>query len=146
MSPNLPDRHDRLGALGAAAAIAILLVGVPTALWRAGGAPWQVPGPGSDAISFSLRTGHVPADAWIEALFVVSWLAWLVVATAIVVEAAALARHGVASRLPAIGGVQAMVRPLLVRAALLVFLDTAPAMAAASAAACNWTLACEARL
>lgn len=122
MSPPLPDRRDRLGALGAAVALTGLVAGVPVALVRAGGPPWDVPLPGGDAVGFALRTGHVPGSAWIEGLLLVSWLAWMVLAAAIVAEAAALTRHGVSARLPGLAGIQAMVRPLLLRSTLLVSL------------------------
>ena len=103
-------KSSPLAVLGAALALAVLLVGIPVGLWLWQGAPPFPTGlPSRDDL-----TQPLTFDALIVVLLVVVWLAWLQFAVCVVVEAASLLRGGRLPRpVPLSGRSQALARALV---------------------------------
>jgi len=103
-------KSSPLAVLGAALALAVLLVGIPVGLWLWQGAPPFPTGlPSRDDL-----TQPLTFDALIVVLLVVVWLAWLQFAVCVVVEAASLLRGGGLPRpVPLSGRSQALARALV---------------------------------
>ncbi|MQY07323.1 BTAD domain-containing putative transcriptional regulator [Actinomadura macrotermitis] len=116
---------DVLAGVGAIAALAALLLGVPYALLTLFGSP--VP---DELPSMGDLTGQVGPSALIPVLVGLVWLAWLQLALCVVVEVYAGIRGvGVPARVPLAGGTQSLVHRLVV-AALLLFTATTAVMPA----------------
>jgi hypothetical protein len=100
-------RRDLWRAVGAVVLCAALLAGVPALLWWAAGwpLPTDVPSWGqvSSALTSSLEPGVV-----IDLLALVCWVAWGVLAWAVLVELAATVRGRTARRRRLVGPVQAL--------------------------------------
>ncbi|TDE17802.1 hypothetical protein E1289_35930, partial [Actinomadura sp. 6K520] len=127
-----PGRHrsagDVLAGIGAIAALAVLLAGVPAALLLLFGSPLPDTVP-----STSDLTRRIGPGALIGVLVALVWLAWLQFAACVVVEVYAGVRGvGVPARVPLAGGTQSLVHRLVV-AALLLFTATTAIMPALSA-------------
>ncbi|GAA4064719.1 BTAD domain-containing putative transcriptional regulator [Actinomadura miaoliensis] len=119
--------RDVLAGLGAIAALAVLLVGVPYALLAVFGSPIpdRLPSAGD-------LTGRMGESALITVLVALVWLAWLQFALCVVVEVYAGVRGiGVPARVPLAGGTQSLVHRL-VATALLLFTATTAIMPAFS--------------
>lgn len=109
-----------LRGLTAIVVLAALLVGVPSLLAQAVGwpLPRAIPAWGDFRATF---TGDVPLDAatvW-KVLATVVWIAWAQLVAAAAVEAAALARGGLATPVRGFAHMQGLAGPLLSAAALL---------------------------
>ena len=122
---------QRLRGLAAAAALLAILLGIPAVLALHGTVPTHLPGWAE--IATALRT---PDDGTIAltAFTIVGWLAWLILAAAILAELAARARGVSAPRLPrGMRWAQGVARTL-VAAAVLTFAAATPSMAHAAPA------------
>ncbi|GAA1851874.1 BTAD domain-containing putative transcriptional regulator [Actinomadura bangladeshensis] len=119
---------DVLAGIGALAALAALMAGVPFALLTLFGSP--LPDHVPTASDLTQRVGPGSLLAILVALV---WLAWLQLAACVVVELYAGIRGvGVPARVPLAGGTQSLVHRLVV-AALLLFTATTTIMPAFSA-------------
>lgn len=118
---------DVLTGVGALAALAALLIGVPYALLTLFGSPVPDHLPGMTDL-----TQRIGPSALLAILVVLVWLAWLQLAVCVVVEVYAGVRGvGVPARVPLAGGTQSLVHRLVV-AALLLFTATSAIMPAFS--------------
>ncbi|XRQ05748.1 LysM peptidoglycan-binding domain-containing protein [Actinomadura welshii] len=119
---------DVIAGIGALAALAVLLAGVPVALLVLFGSPLP-----DEVPSTSDLTRRVGPGALIGILVALVWLAWLQFAACVVVEVYAGIRGvGVPARVPLAGGTQSLVHRLVV-AALLLFTATTAIMPAFAA-------------
>lgn len=128
-----PRRHrsagEVLAGIGAIAALAALLAGVPAALLVLFGSPLPDELPSADVL-----TRRIGPSALLGVLVALVWLAWLQFAACVVVELYAGVRGvGVPARVPLAGGTQSLVHRLVV-AALLLFTATTTIMPALTAA------------
>ncbi|MFF0518831.1 BTAD domain-containing putative transcriptional regulator [Actinomadura nitritigenes] len=118
---------DVLAGIGALAALAALLAGVPYALLTFFGSPIPSHLPAASDLSHRIGPGSL-----IGILVVLVWLAWIQLALCVVVEVYAGIRGvGVPARVPLAGGTQSLVHRLVV-AALLLFTATSVIMPALS--------------
>lgn len=121
---------DIAKSLLALATIAILLVGLPWALWKLGGYPGAslLDAIGDPLASDNTRTAQLLAGT----LGAIASLCWLQVAYALALETVAAARGRVANRAPLLPGIQAAAARLVTAASLVIssFGPTATAMAA----------------
>src|SRR5206468_1619430 len=99
-------------ALGAATALAVLLVGVPVVLCTAAGWPLPTTIPSWDSIRTALTGASMPDEVIVKAIAVIAWLAWTQVMVSAAVEVVAWIRGRVAPSLPFSGPVQLVVRQL----------------------------------
>lgn len=109
-----------LRGLGAVAALVGLLIGVPVFLAAAVGWPLPRAVPAWADITATFQ-GELPLDAdtvW-KVLACVVWVAWAQIVVATLVEAAALARGGVAAPIRGLAHMQGLTGPLLGAAVLL---------------------------
>ncbi|MGK5556948.1 LysM peptidoglycan-binding domain-containing protein, partial [Actinomadura kijaniata] len=114
-----------LAGLGALAALAALLAGVPYALVTFFGSPVPDELPGMSDL-----TEQVGPEQLLTVLVALVWLAWIQLAACVVVEVYAAVRGvGVPARVPLAGGTQSLVHRLVV-AALLLFTATTAVMPA----------------
>lgn len=126
----MPALGRALRGLGAAAALLVLLIGVPAFL--AGAVGWPLPRslPAWDEITGTFN-GDLPLDAatvW-KVLACIVWVAWAQILAATVVEVAALARGGVAAPVRGLAHMQGLAGSLLGTVILLlpgVFARPAP--------------------
>ncbi|MWA06622.1 hypothetical protein F8568_041010 [Actinomadura sp. LD22] len=110
---------DVLAGIGALAALAALLAGVPYALLTFFGSPVPAHLPAASDLTHRVGPGSL-----IGILVVLVWLAWIQLALCVVVEVYAGVRGvGVPARVPLAGGTQSLVHRLVV-AALLLFTAT----------------------
>ncbi|MFA1539635.1 BTAD domain-containing putative transcriptional regulator [Actinomadura monticuli] len=118
---------DVLAGIGAVAALAALLAGVPFALLTLFGSPLPEHLPAASDLTQKVGPGSL-----IAILVALVWLAWLQLAACVVVEVYAGVRGvGVPARVPLAGGTQSLVHRLVV-AALLLFTATTTIMPAFS--------------
>ena len=115
-------RDARTGAL-AALALALLLLGVPVALWALAGWPLPTSVPSWGDLGDALGTSHVPDTVLAKALAVVCWLVWIELAASVLVEAVALVRGRRAADVPLAGPLQKLAGRLVAAAALLAVLS-----------------------
>ncbi|MFD0685426.1 bacterial transcriptional activator domain-containing protein [Actinomadura fibrosa] len=121
---------DVLAGIGAVAALAALLAGVPFALLTFFGSPLPDHVPAASDLTHRLGPGSLLAI-----LVALVWLAWIQLAACVVVEVYAGIRGvGVPARVPLAGGTQSLVHRLVV-AALLLFTATSVIMPALSGGA-----------
>ncbi|WP_283138545.1 BTAD domain-containing putative transcriptional regulator [Rhizohabitans arisaemae] len=107
---------DVLVGLGATAAIAALVFGVPYALLRFFGSPIS-----PELFDTDLLTGQVGLSTVVAVLVIFVWLAWLQLVVCVIVEIyAGIRRVGMPVAVPLSGGSQALARRL-VSAALILF-------------------------
>ncbi|GGV41704.1 hypothetical protein GCM10010182_77900 [Actinomadura cremea] len=112
---------DVLAGIGALAALAALLAGVPFALLTLFGSPIPAEPPTLDDL-----TRRVGPGSMITILAALVWLAWLQLAVCVIVEVYAGVRGvGVPARVPLAGGTQSLVHRLVVTALLLFTTATA---------------------
>lgn len=74
------------GGIAALVAIAVLLLGVPIFLWRVVGWPLPTVVPSWHQFSSSIRQTEIPTATLAKTLACIGWVAWLVVAVALIVE------------------------------------------------------------
>jgi len=122
-------RAHRVRGLGAAAALALLLVGVPALLSvPAGWSLAQVAG--SSAATWRMVLGQQVSDytlVWQLALALAVWIAWLVCAVAFVEEITAVVQRRPARRLPLVGGtVQLAIAHLVALVVMAALSNSAP--------------------
>jgi hypothetical protein len=86
-------------AIGATAAAATLLIGLPTFLIMAVGWPLPTAIPTLDEIDHAIQVG-IDERIIMQGLALLGWLAWAHIAIAVLVEATAAARGRVAPRIP----------------------------------------------
>ncbi|MFB4305927.1 BTAD domain-containing putative transcriptional regulator [Actinomadura sp. GTD37] len=116
---------DVLAGIGAVAALAALMAGVPFALLTLFGSPLPDHVPSASDLTQKVGPGSLMAI-----LVALVWLAWLQLAACVVVEVYAGVRGvGVPARVPLAGGTQSLVHRLVV-AALLLFTATTTIMPA----------------
>lgn len=132
-----PTLGQRLRGLAATLVILLLVAGVPFLLVAIGAAPWNAD-PGELGTLLSSPDDGTLAMTVIAA---VAWIAWIVVAAAVVLEVISRVRGLPAPSLPGLGGPQRAAGQLVAVAALLFVaaptivaaFPTAPAPAAAAA-------------
>jgi hypothetical protein len=113
--------------VGAAAALLVLVVGVPLLLlWLDGAPPVPTSLPGGDDLTQPVTTGTV-----VSVLVAVVWLVWLLFLACVVVEVVAGLRGGLARQIPLGGPLQQLAR-VLVGALLLAGVAAGPAAGAAT--------------
>lgn len=106
-----------LKSLAALAALAALLVGLPIALWLAGGNPLATDLPSLDQVRTALST---PDDGTLAlaAMRIAGWVVWVLLVVCTAVELANLGREGRGLKIPGLSLPQNLVRALLATAAL----------------------------
>ncbi len=102
--------------LGALLALGLLLVGLPALLVAVVGVPTSLP---SAALLFQRLTGFDDGTVFVAAAATVGWLAWAVFTISTLVEAAAMARHGLTRRTVAGPGPGGLAGPRRLAAHLL---------------------------
>ncbi len=122
---------DVTKGLGALAAVAALVAGVPAGLWAAVGWPLPRDVPAWSDIARALADTYVPDEFLVNTLAVVCWLAWAQLIAALAVEAVAAIRGRPAIRVPLAGPLQTTAAHL-VAAVLLLAALTGPRVAAAA--------------
>lgn len=124
-APTASERPSAWRSAGAGLALLAVVLGVPALLLLTLGPP-----PLPSGLSLAVLTGAVSVDALLGVLIWVLWLAWLQFTVCAVVEAvSALRGSGVPGHVPLSGGMQTLVRRLVI-AALLVTTAASPATAA----------------
>lgn len=128
---------ERIRGLAALAVIAVLVVGVPWALWQVGGAPWPSAPPSLDSL-----TAQLGAEQVMSVLGAILWLAWLHFVVCLAVEVVS-ARSAGSRHVPGGGvGTQSLARRLVASVLLLVgsasiAIPTASAIASAPVVAAS---------
>src|SRR4051812_23221755 len=117
-------RDIRTGLAGAAALL-VLLVGLPIGLWALAGWPLPSVWPSWSAISKGLGSSYVPDTFLTKALALVCWLAWFELVASVLVESVALVRGRRAASVPVAGPIQRMAGRLVAAVALLTVLTAA---------------------
>jgi DNA-binding SARP family transcriptional activator len=114
-----------LKGLGALAVLAVLVAGIPWALWHFVGWPLPHQVPSAAQVGRALNHQGIPAQTLVDALAVVVWLTWAILVASLLVEipAALSGRH--APRLP-IAGIFQPVTGRLVAAVIVACLTLAP--------------------
>ena len=109
--------RDRLGrilaALGAAVALAALVVGVPIVLSTAAGWPLPTAIPSWTSVRTALTGASIPDEVIVKTIAVIAWLAWTQIVVSAVVEVSAWIRGRVAPSIPLAGPIQLVVRQLV---------------------------------
>ena len=128
------SESGRAGTVGrsllAVAVLLLVVVGVPVAMLTLAGVP-----PIPESVSLSMVTRAVSVEVVLGVLVWVVWLAWFQFTVCTVVELVSAVRgRGVPGHVPVSGGVQVVVRRLVI-AALLIFSASGPAVAAPATAA-----------
>ena len=124
-APAASERSSAWRSAGAGLALLAVVLGMPALLLLTLGPP-----PLPSGLSLAVLTGAVSVDALLGVLIWVLWLAWLQFTVCAVVEAvSALRGSGVPGHVPLSGGMQTLVRRLVI-AALLVTTAASPATAA----------------
>lgn len=124
-APTASERPSAWRSAGAGLALLAVVLGVPALLLLTLGPP-----PLPSGLSLAVLTGAVSVNALLGVLIWVLWLAWLQFTVCAVVEAvSALRGSGVPGHVPLSGGMQTLVRRLVI-AALLVTTAASPATAA----------------
>lgn len=124
-APAASERSSTWRSAGAGLALLAVVLGMPALLLLTLGPP-----PLPSGLSLAVLTGAVSVDALLGVLIWVLWLAWLQFTVCAVVEAvSALRGSGVPGHVPLSGGMQTLVRRLVI-AALLVTTAASPATAA----------------
>ena len=124
-APAASERSSAWRSAGAGLALLAVVLGMPALLLLTLGPP-----PLPSGLSLAVLTGAVSVDALLGVLIWVLWLAWLQFTVCAVVEAvSALRGSGVPGHVPLSGGIQTLVRRLVI-AALLVTTAASPATAA----------------
>ncbi len=109
------------GAL-AAAAIVVLVVGVPWALAAFVGWPLPSSIPSWSQITTALGDSYIPDTFLAKALAVVCWVVWIELVGSLLVEVVAVVRGRQAGRVPLTGPVQRLVARLVAAVSLMVIL------------------------
>lgn len=112
-----------LSALGALAAIATLLAGVPVFLWRTVGRPLPTRLPSWGEFSSALTHTEIPVSALTKTLACFGWIAWALIAVSIGVEVTAWLAGTTARQLRFAGPFQPLARSLVTSAAVLITLN-----------------------
>lgn len=123
-----------LRVLAAAAATAVLLVGVPVALVVAVGNPLPTVVPSWSEFSEAITRGRIDPLTQVKALAVVAWLAWANLASSFVVEAIAAGRGGRAGAVRSLAATQWLAARLVGHLTLVssIVLNTSASAPAAS--------------
>jgi DNA-binding SARP family transcriptional activator len=112
-------RSEVMQGLGALVVLALVLIGLPLALWLAAG--WPLPGglPSFGEVQDALARNRISDTFLVDALAVLGWIAWAQFALCVLVELAAAWRGRLPARVPAAGLNQAVARRLVAAALLL---------------------------
>lgn len=99
-------RRDVIAGLTAGTGLALLVVGVPTALVMTVGRPLPRSMPQLDTMMTALRYGQIAPTTLLQGLAVVLWLTWAAMAVGVALEIVAVLRGTLARALPGLGTVQ----------------------------------------
>lgn len=130
-----------LSALGALAAIATLLAGVPVFLWKTVGRPLPTRLPSWGEFSSALTHTEIPVSALTKTLACFGWIAWALIAVSIGVEVTAWLAGTTARRLRFAGPFQPLARSLVTSAAVLITLNPLSSSSFAAATSMPGSLA-----
>lgn len=130
-----------LSALGALAAIATLLAGVPVFLWKTVGRPLPTRLPSWGEFSSALTHTEIPVSALTKTLACFGWIAWVLIAVSIGAEVTAWLAGTTARQLRFAGPFQALARSLVTSAAVLITLNPLSSSSFASATSLPGNLA-----
>lgn len=108
-----------LRAIGALAALVLLLVGPPIVLARAVGWPFPARLPSPEQARDALGGSTIEEGTIVKALALVCWAAWLQIASSAAVEVLAWVKGTASARVPLGGLVQPAIRQLVISAALI---------------------------
>lgn len=130
-----------LSALGALAAIATLLAGVPVFLWKTVGRPLPTRLPSWSEFSSALSHTEIPASALTKTLACFGWIAWTLIAVSIGMEVTAWLAGTTARQLRFGGPFQPLARSLVTSAAVLITLNPLSSSSFAAATSMPGSLA-----
>ena len=130
-----------LSALGALAAIATLLAGVPVFLWKTVGRPLPTRLPSWGEFSSALTHTEIPVSALTKTLACFGWIAWGLIAVSIGVEVTAWLAGTTARQIRFAGPFQPLARSLVTSAAVMITLNPLSSSSFAAATSMPGSLA-----
>ncbi len=113
-------RHQTfMSSIGALLLLLGLVLGVPLLLWALGGSPIPTSMPSLADVADGLTRGPIADSTILKSVALIGWLAWLQIATSVIVETTAWARGLSSPKLIATGPIQPAIRRLVATAALM---------------------------
>lgn len=113
-------RHQTfMSSIGALLLLLGLVIGVPLVLWALGGSPIPTSMPSLADVADGLTRGPIADSTILKGVAIIGWLAWLQIATSVIVETTAWARGLSSPKLIATGPIQPAIRRLVATAALM---------------------------